>query len=215
MRQLWIQAMRSDSAGLDIYTEHHAGKTALHKYDSYINFWRKNPGQSGLEPIVRDLLSESMVQHFDKLARNAFLALPFRSVAMRSVTGSNPDFSTIDPTADLYDFWWADNAQLRAMTMNLPGFDGRPGSIIAVTTPGAMYHARKDPNFISLMKYSDYGIQQIVNGEVGSLFDVRYVTTPSQILWNCGKVTKQVAVKAPVYSGDGGHSWVPYTDGQV
>jgi len=178
--------------------------------DSYINRWRKS-GAAGLEAIVRDLLAQSVVDQFDLLARNAFLALPFSTCAMGEVSSMGAIRAY-----DLYDQNWALDAKLQAVTLGLPGFDDVGSSrVVAITTPGAMYALEQNANWRDILKYTEFGIQKLFNGEMGSLGGVRYVVTPKNILWNAGEIAFQTYASSPITAGDGGADWGPYTVGQA
>ena len=55
--------------------------------------------------------------------------------------------------------------------------------------------------WLDVMAYGD-GIR-LVRGEVGSYRGVRFVETNDAMLWNCGRIVAQTAIKSPVAAGDG------------
>jgi len=206
-RAKWIDHMNVGAAEVEITTEHHGGKIILDKSDELITYWQEN-GRSGLAAIIRSRLAPAATVHLDRLARNAFLKLPFASYAM----GAASDFAGLDSGNVNHRFTldWVMDVQLRAMTLNLPGFDGSLGSIVCITSPAAIYEISKDPDWIDLNRYTETGRQRLFTGEVGSFKGCRFVATNDAILWNCGAIGKQVAITSPAKAGDGGSNWANY-----
>jgi hypothetical protein len=210
LRDLWLDAMRSDSQRVGITTEHHAGKVQLHKHDSYINRWRKE-GQPGLDAIVRNLLANSVSDHMDILVRNAYLNSPFATYAMDDSYGGFDDLTG----TDTYNWEWGSNARLQASTLNLPGFDpDTPNTIVAITSPSSIFAMERDTSAREYFKYTGDGINRIFRHELGGLNGVRYIESPRCILWNAGKITRQATIKAAAAAGSGGHNWATYIVGQ-
>lgn len=203
-RAKWVDGMRSASSQLEITTEHHGGKIQMEDYDDMITYWQEG-GVVGLMPIIRNRLAPAIVEHLDKLARNAYLQGTFNSVAMGDAASWN---ALAD--GNVFDIDWALDAQLRAMTSNLPGFQDQAGSIVCVTTPGALYQVQKSPEWIALNDYSESGRTALLAAEVGSYKGVRFVPTTANILWNAGAITKRVNVTSAITAGDGQATWGTY-----
>lgn len=208
-RAMWVEPMQTDSAELSITTERHGHKVQLHKYDDSITYWTEN-GRQGLMPIIRDRMGQSITKVNDFLIRNAYLNGYNKSYMM----GRRTNFNDIAAT-DLFDIDWALEAQLRAMTMELPGFDGTLGSIACITTPGAIYNIQRSDDWVELQKYTDAGLSRLFTGEIGSYKGVRFVTTNAMMLWNAGNIVQQNTIAAAAGAGAGGADWATYRVGQA
>ena len=212
-RLMWFESMYTDSMQLEITTEHHVGRISLHKYDDLITYWQETGGQAGLQPIIERRLAPSMVTHLDRLARNAFLQSPWQNYAMDPAKQSAADLTP----DDVFLLDWIDMLQLQFANLNAPGFDGTPGSFIVITTPGTLYdikHAAGN-EFVDTFKYTELGIQKIVNGEVGYYRGARFVITNDAYLFNSGPITTQKLITAQPMRGDGATAnWKGYNVGQ-
>ncbi len=217
LRDLWLNAMETDSAQIEITTEHHGGKIQMHKYDDMVTYWTEQSGQGnsqgGLLPIIRNRLAPAITEHLDKLARNAHLKGTFQTFGAGGVAETN--FSHI-ATTELFNLEWALDAQLRAQTLSLPGFDGIQGSgnILCVTTPGATYEVQQSVAWRERNQYTTEGLAVLNKYEVGSYKGTRFLTTPQNILHNSGAITKQCTITAAASAGAGGANWGTYTVGQ-
>ena len=212
-RLMWFEAMYTDSMQLRVTTEHHDGRISLHKYDDMITYWQENPGPAGLRPIIERRLAPAMVKHLDKLARNAFLQSPWQNYCMDQYKQSAADLSV----SDVFSLNWIDALQLQFANMDAPGFDGTPGSFIVVTTPGTLFDIKQDTGsqFVETFKYTEMGIQKIVNGEVGMYRGARFVTTNDAYLFNTGTIHYRGKITAPLNRGDGAiENWKGYSIGQ-
>lgn len=78
-------------------------------------------------PIIKDRMGMSIAKVSDTLIRNAYMNGYNKSYMM----GARTSFDDITAD-DLFDIDWALDAQLRAMTLELPGFDGTLGSIACI-----------------------------------------------------------------------------------
>lgn len=200
-RDLWIDAMTTDSMQLTVTTERHGDKVQMHKFDDMITYWKES-GSAGLANIVRSRLAPSMVRKLDTLARNAFFQTHWPSYAMDSV--NNDGFEDI-VVGDLFDLGWVDKLQLRMATHDLPGFSGQPGSMVAIVSPGTLYSIKNEAGteWITYQQYTEEGRKNLFAGEVGSYRGTRFIPTNDSILHNAGTVTKQVSITSPVSAGDG------------
>lgn len=213
LRDIWASAQYTDSNQRSITTEHHLGKVALHKYDDYITYWRRNPGRQGLVPIIRDLLAVSIADHMDILARNAFLGGPY---TLYCGDASNDGFNDL-AADDLFDISlldqiWLGMSYREAPFANNP--NGPQGDIIAVTSPGVLYDIRQQTSgeWMSAAEYAaDWG-KMIMSLEVGRVRQARFIQTTRATLYNCGVITKQAEIKASLSAGDGSYATV---DGNV
>ena len=155
-----------------------------------------------------------MTDELELLARNAFLTgAYFKNYAGGTATGGADSLADISQK-DLFDYQWAAKAQLRAMTLGLPGFEDGAGPMVAITTPATIYSFMTNSDWIGLNKYTDKGLSRVFTGEVGTLYGTKYIVSPINILWNAGRITAQTTIAAAASAGDGGADWGPYTVGQ-
>jgi len=202
-REHWFETQGTDSEQKSITMEHHSGKVTLHKFDEMINQWRSN-GAAGLRGIVKNLLAQSMVEHLDTLARNAFLSGTWH---MFGRTWGGSSFAGLDST-DLFDPTMTDDIflgmQTRGMSGAVDAADTGEGNIIAITTPGVIWSIQQEAAADAWMDRQKYANPSaVLKYEVGSYRNVRYVSNPGLILWNCGDITFQGTVVDPLYRGAG------------
>lgn len=161
----------------------------------------------GLNKIITEGLGYMMTHQLDKLARDAFLKAPF---ALYGPTGTKSNFSQITNT-DTVTINILQDIRLGLKERNIPvAVDESAGlgeTIWCVTTPGVMLDLRreaaagKNDTFIELYRYNNPSV--IVNGEVGTMHNVRFIETNNAVLYNCGAIIAQANIKAPINTGDG------------
>ncbi|PJF45104.1 MAG: hypothetical protein CUN55_00510 [Phototrophicales bacterium] len=210
LRSLWADASHIDSFERTITFNRYGGKVAYHEHDDLITYWRQS-GQSlpGLNRIIRSGLGQHMVDTLDYLARNAFLSGSFALYGQSTGT----DFSAISST-DKITTQLLDDIHLGMSYRNVPyasAPNGIQGNIVCVTSPGVIYDLKREASnngesaaFIDIVKYADS--VRLLNSEVGTYRNVRFVQTPRATLYNCGTITAQATITAPVTAGDGAPS---------
>lgn len=207
-RDLWLDASWLDSNRRAIVFSQYGGKFAYHKYDNMITFWRKN-GVAGLRRLIQDGMGFQISWTLEKLARNAMLSNPFASYG--SATGSK--FATVQVTDIISTQKIRDN-WLRLKSRGTPISEvasfNSPGNVFCITSPGVVAdlidEANNGSNFLSntftdIMMYADPS--RIVAGEVGTYQRVRFIESNLACLYNCGAITHQTTVTAPITAGDG------------
>ena len=200
-RQIWMPAMHIDSRQVNITFQHNGSKVAYHKYDDMITYWKKN-NQAGLRRMMQGALGQSQVDINDLLARNALIGGAM-TTGYKMIIGGGDDFSDIatedvfdpDITADI----WLGMAN-RGVNQAL-GPDGADGFIVCYTTPGVIYDIQQDAGWVSRQQYMQD--RRLLNYEVGSYKNVRFVQSPKCTLWNCGEVIVRAPISASHTAGDG------------
>lgn len=200
-RQIWMPAMHIDSRQVNIVFQHNGSKVAYHKYDDMITYWKKD-NQAGIRNIMRGALGQSEVDINDMLARNALIGGAF-DTGFNMITGGGSDFSDIavgdvmDP--DIASDIWLGMAN-RGVNQAL-GPNGADGYIVCYTTPGVIYDIQQNAGWISRQQYmQDKGL---MNYEVGTYKNVRFVQTPKATLWNAGEIITRAPISAAHTAGDG------------
>lgn len=202
-RQIWMPAMHLDSRQVSIAFQHNGAKVAYHKYDDMITYWKQN-NQEGIRAMLRGALGQSEVDINDLLARNALIDGAF-TTGFNLMMGGGTDFSDIS-TGDVLDPDIASDIWLgmanRGVAQAL-GPSGAEGYIVCYTSPGVIYDIQQDSGWISRQQYmQDKGL---LNYEVGSFKNVRFVQTPKCTLWNCGDIIVRAPISASHTAGDGCH----------
>lgn len=215
-RDLWLTSMHWDTARIAITMEHHGGKVAYHKYDDMITFWRQN-NVEGLRRICRGALGQSMTDHLDLLARNAFLTAPFCFYAdQTTATGfSQVTESNLFNLSDIMKVWLG--LSYREVPL-AQGASGAGGSMIVITTPGVIYDVQDEAggDWQAVNSYSEAGRSSILKYEVGAYKNARFIQTTKNTLFNCGTVSKQVTITSSTAEGVGAAATVDtaYSVGQ-
>lgn len=199
-----------DSFQKRITVQRYGNGMSLHKESQMFSYWKRN-GDYGLIPIINQSLGQAMVDHLDLLARNAY----FENYYAMFGDGSETGFSGIDATqadnhmsTNLLDAIWLGMKDRKVPWAAYPG-QYNQGEVVCVTSPGALYDLKREVNsnnnaanqFVNINLYQQN--TQLLNGEIGTYRNVRFVETPMAILWNAGEVIAQSPIKVAVKPGDG------------
>ena len=208
---LYVPPMYADSRQLTISTTRYGAKIQFFRQDDFYNYWTQG-NVSGMGQIIRTRFGPSIVKFLDTLARNAFLQGHYVSYAMDT---ANTGFNHV-VAGDRFDLDWIDPIQLRLATLGLPGFDGTPGTIACVCSPGALYEIRQHADWEEWNRYTTEGRNLLMSGVVGRIKGVYFIPTNSAILWNAGTISNQHTITAPCSAGSGAASSVyGWTVGQT
>lgn len=202
LRDMSLPALHVDSRGQEITFERYGGKVAYHTYDEIITYWQYSGGNmSAVRRIVQDKLGQHMVDVQDMLARNAMLSVPFKLYG-----GDATDFQTLTAddkisTSILNEIHLG--MKYRGVPYAQTG-NGSVGTIVCVTSPGVIFDLQQqtDPkDWLTPMAYADPS--RLLNYEVGTYRNIRFVETPKCTLFNTGAQTIQANISAAVNAGDG------------
>jgi hypothetical protein len=200
-RQIWLPSMYIDSRSITITFQRNGNKMAYHKYDDMITYWKKN-NKAGLRAIVRGALGQSEVDMNDLLARNALISGAL-TTGYKLYAGDATDFNDI-AVGDKFDPGIGSDIWLGMINRNVPGAmapSGAGSTIVCYTTPGVIYDIQGNEGWIDVQQYQ--GMVALMNYEVGTYKNVRYVQTPKCTLWNCGVVIARAPIVAAFHGGDG------------
>lgn len=202
LRDMYLPASHVDSRSQTITFERYGGKVAYDAYDDIISYWIYNGGNaSALRRIVTDKLGQHMVDVQDLLLRNAYFSVPFKYY-----TGNATNFATL--TADsVVSTSLLNEIHLGMKYRGVPyarTSNGSVGTIVCVTSPGVLFDLQNqtDPNqWLWPMAYADPA--RLLNYEVGTYRNIRFVETPKCTLFNAGAIQSQVPITTAINSGDG------------
>ena len=200
-RQIWMPASRIDSRAREIRFARYGGKMAYHKYDDMITYWQVD-GRQGLRNISKRSLGVHMVDVLDMLVRNAYIAGAWKT-GYTVFEGGATNFGNIT-TADRFDPSTAADIALGMKYREVPGAlgpDGQRNAMVAFTSPGVIYDIKKDDDWKDISLYAQPG--NVLNGEVGTFENTRYIEDPRMTLWNCGPIIARAPVILPINGGDG------------
>lgn len=205
LRQMWLDARHLDSESLDITFSRYGGKVALHAYDDIINYWREGGSSASvLRTIINGKLGQHMTDVQDMLSRNALLNVPYKLYA-----GGAADFGTLT-ASDRITTQLLKEIHLGMKYRDVPyaqSTDGSVGSIVCVASPGVLFdlQTQTDPDaWLWPLAYADPS--RLLNYEVGSYQNVRFVESPKCTLFNCGDWATsgiQTTVTTAINAGDG------------
>lgn len=187
-----------------------------------VTYWRQNGGD--LRQIARGALGVSMTDVIDELTRDAFLSGPYWLIAGHSsatkTASGYPNFSVITASDtfnpdDIAKVHLIMDMQFNVPQANVPTGLGGAG-VIAITTPGTWYDMITDDSLKVRDKLEVLQRDMLLNYEVGSYMNARYLKTSRNVLWNCGTITAQTTLAANVAIGAGAAAIVDnhYTVGQ-
>jgi hypothetical protein len=202
LRDMWLPASHIDSRAVDITFNRYGGKVAYHVYDDIITYWQESGGgASALRRIVNDKLGRHMADVQDLLSRNALLSVPYKLYA-----SGGSDFSALT-TEDKLTTTLLDEVHLGMQYRDVPYAQspvGNVGTIVGIISPGVYYDLQQQSepkDWITRMAYA--APTRLLNYELGTFRNVRWVVTPKATLFNSGAITAQVAVSAAITAGDG------------
>jgi hypothetical protein len=202
LRDMWMPASHVDSRALQITFGRYGGKVAYHAYDEIINYWEYNGGNSSaLRRIINDKLGQHMIDVQDFLSRNALLGVPHTLFANDKTSFADLSLEDKATTSALNEI------HLGMKYRGVPyaqSRDGSVGNIVCITSPGVIFDLQQqtDPkDWLVPMAYADPS--RLLNYEVGTYRNVRFVETPKMTLFNCGAIIVQAVVSAAINAGDG------------
>lgn len=202
LRDMMIPASHVESRSQQITFDRYGGKVAYHVYDDIITYW-KNGGSSAsvIRAIINDKLGQHMIDVQDMLARNAFLSVPHKLYAGGGSSFADLESDNTLSTKDLGEI------HLGMKYRGVPyaqSANGNVGTIVCITSPGVIYdlQMQTDPkDWLWPMAYADPS--RLLNYEVGTYKNVRFVETPKATLFNAGVQTIQATVSVAINAGDG------------
>ena len=198
-RDIWLESAHTDGWRMEITMSHYGDKIALHRYDPLVTFFTGGGGGAGnLAGLSRQLLGNAIIDTMEVQIRNAFLELP-----MAFYVGDGTGFSDLT-ASDLYDPEIAMDVQLNFAYHEVVDPNAEGGlSAVAYASPGQIYSAQSNSDYISKIKYASEGVSRILRYEMGAYKGVRYLNHPINTLYNCGTIVAQAPVSAAISAGDG------------
>ncbi len=208
---IWFKGGSLDSrtVAIDLLLYHNILKFS--DYHDIVDF--VNSGN--VSGLMNSKLALNLVETLDILARNAFLAHPYKLY-------SGAQASRADLTAtDIFDPEYAEGIRTLLHEDEVPGVtsteDGGQGMIVCVTTPRVIHDIRTDAasQWVDVHNYHATG--QKFTAEVGSWGGVRFVMTNRNRLRNHGAVTTQTTLADDTVPGQGAATTVDsvYSPGQT
>jgi hypothetical protein len=202
LRDMWMPAAHVDTQSQTITFTRYGGKVAYDAYTPIITYWKRNPQSLNvIASIVQDKLGQHMVDVMDMLARNAMLQTNFKYYP-----NGKSNFGQLS-SADTVTTQMLNDIHLGMKYRGVPYADtgnGSVGNIVCITSPGVLYDLQQqtDPkDWLYPMAYARPGT--LLNYEVGTYRNIRFVETPKCVLYNCGAIITQAEVTAPIQAGDG------------
>lgn len=202
LRQMWLDSRHIDSRSLSITFNRYGGKVSYHAYDDIITYWKQGGSNA---TVIRSILNGKLGMHMtdvqDMLSRNALLSVPYKLYA-----GGATSFGDLSPD-DRITTTMLKEIHLGMKYRDVPyaqSTDGTVGSIVCLTSPGVLFdlQTQTDPDaWLWPLAYADP--VRLLNYEVGSYQNVRFIETPKCTLFNCGPITAQCAITTAINAGDG------------
>jgi hypothetical protein len=216
LRARFIDAMYVDMRRKKLVSnKRYGGKAQVHEFDELNRRFGAGTRLWFLQ-VLRTRLMQQMKETHEKLARDAlhdFALHQFLAEGTKFVAGT-ADFSTIDTTSTYkIDVKLLEQVRLRmaerAMDYTqewgtyaspVPNW---PGDILVITTPNVLYDLWNTEEGQFMRDLRELQDERIINGGVARWRGITFVETMWARLWNCGTLTKQVAVTSPINFGDG------------
>lgn len=203
-----------DSRARTLVTSRYGDKVQLHESSNIFQQWKMSGGRDW-RPLLRGILGQNVTRKFELLSRNIHLKGP-RTFWTYANGGTAPtDWNTIE-SSDTFQFDIVNEWNLRLGNTGSPIVPGDMAAAkLAIMPPGVVYDFHSSLAAASGNEQSMWRDAQLYAGrelryELGSYKGVRFIQVPNDryglnnaVLYNCGPVTKQFGVNAPIYMGDG------------
>lgn len=202
-----------DSRARRLQVKRYGDKVQIHESDNIFQQWQMSGGRNW-QPLMRGILGNNVVRKTELLSRNAYLMGP---QSYWTYAGGATDFGDLDPVTDKFSLEAVLGWNLRLGFLGTPVIPGDTAAAkLAITAPGCIYDFRKSiaaaaDNEAALWRdallYQGSGTLRY---EIGSYSNVRFIQAPTDryginpaVLYNCGAITAQALVTAPIDRGDG------------
>lgn len=210
VRAKYINAAYMDSRERRITAPYHyGGKVQLDSYDSLINMWQNGGAQGFIDGILRQHLANDIVTQHEKIARDMILT----HTNVKTYANGAANFSAMSAnSAYLFDPTVLRDMKLRLSFRSmfalqqygeyaqpLPGMNEG----LIMTTPGVFHSIWDNLNHEYIQRLNILQDKSILNGSIISYEGFNFMESHLLTMWNCGAITKQVAVTAPITAGDG------------
>jgi len=199
-----------DSRSRKITVKRYGDKVQVHKSSSYFSQWKMSGGRDW-RPLLRAVLGNNVRRKMEILSRNAFLAGP---KTFWTYANGKTSFAELGP-GDTFNLEMVNAWNLRIGATGSPVIPGdAQNAKLVIVPPGAYYDFQQSlysatGNEAALWRDAQM-YQNPLKYEVGLYKNVRFQVNPSDnygtnssILYNAGKIKKQVNVTAAITAGDG------------
>jgi len=198
----WVTKMHPAGWRQEITMETHSGGMGLHKHDPLVTFWEQAGAaqrQGVLRQITKQFVAGAIVKHLEWLIMGAYVRKQPGYIVGHSW---NDGLSALTNT-DTYDIRLSQEIGLDFEYANpQPGY--LPSTTVYLTPGQALAIRTDDTNWISVQKYSDWGIRRAMNWEIGAYPGAgRFLRHPMPTLYNMGPLTAQIPVTAAIVPGEG------------
>jgi len=203
LKDQWMDASYIDSRSLEITFARYGSKVSYHVYDDIITYWKTSGGSlSAIRKIINDKLGIMITDIQDLLARNAFLSVPYALYG-----DGKANFSEITAD-DRISTGMLKEIHLGMKNRDVPyavaSEDGGVSNIVCVVSPGVLFDLQNQTDPKDWLVPNAYATpDRLLNYEVGMYQNIRFVESPRATLLNCGAITVQATVTAPISAGDG------------
>lgn len=200
-----------DSRYRKIAVKRYGDKVQAHKSSSYFQQWKMSGGRDWTG-LLRGILGNNVRRKMEILSRNAYLLGPS---SYWTYSGGATSFANLNAGStfglDMVNAW-----NLRLGSTGSPVVPGdKAAAKLAILPPGAFYDfqqtlAAASASEASMWRDTYINSGQGLNYEVGAYKNVRFMVNPSDnygqnssVLYNAGKISKQLTVTSAITAGDG------------
>jgi len=169
------------------------------KFHNITQFW--NSGE--FEKLVREKLGRNLVESVEILARNEFLNSTHFFYSDAGAGAAPTDRASV-AADDVFIPDYGDRSKTNLESRNALGLNDGSNSVVAIVHPRVARDIRKGAGseWQDVMLYAQPG--NILRGEIGMLWGVRYVKNNFARLPNAGATVAQVALSGATLKGQGG-----------
>lgn len=173
--------------------------------------WRMSGGRDW-RPILRGILGNNVRRKIEMISRNAFLKGP---KSYWTYANGKTSWNALGQ-GDTFNLETVNAWNLRLGNTGSPVVPGGTGNEkVVILPPGAVYDFQESLAGASQSEASMWRDAKMYAGaalkyEVGSYKNISFITAPNDtygqnpaVLYNCGRIQKQLTVTAPINPGDG------------
>jgi N4-gp56 family major capsid protein len=195
----FVEGAYLDGKQTSITVSEHGNVVKTNKFHTSTQFW--NSGN--FESLVREKLGRNLVETAEIMARNEMITTKYLRYSSAGA-GATPTSRATVATDDVFLPDFGDQSKTYLESRNALGLNDGSNSVVAIVHPMQARDIRKaaGSDWIDVMQYAQPG--NMLRGEIGMVWGVRYVKNNFALLRNAGETSNQTTLNGATVKGQGG-----------
>jgi N4-gp56 family major capsid protein len=195
----FVEGAYLDGKQTSITVSEHGNVVKTNKFHTSTQFW--NSGN--FESLVREKLGRNLVETAEILARNEILTTKYLRYSSAG-SGATPTGRDEVAADDVFLPDFGDQSKTYLESRNALGLNDGSNSVVAIVHPMQARDIRvaAGSDWVDVMQYAQPG--NMLRGEIGMVWGVRYVKNNFALLRNAGVTTHQTTLSDATVKGQGG-----------